>query len=230
MKSNKVIVALDFNNSDQALYLANRLDPLQCNLKVGSQLFTSLGPDIIYELRKLGFNIFLDLKFHDIPNTVLSAVEAAIDMEIWMLNVHASGGLEMMKSASQATLNSDSKKRPIIIAVTMLTSLNQEIASQLGVHDINSQTLKLAKLAKESSLDGVVCSPQEISNIKEELGKDFIVVTPGIRLTKSITDDQKRIASPKEAISLGADFIVIGRPITQSKDPYQSLQDVINQI
>ncbi len=218
----EIIIALDLDRK-KALEIAKELDPTLCKLKVGSELFTSSGPEIIEELKKLGFDIFLDLKFHDIPNTVASAVKVACNLGIWMTNVHASGGKQMMMSAVQA-LNKDI--RPILIGVTVLTSIGKIEAKNININTIEDHALSLAVLAKDSGLDGVVCSPKEVKKIKEICGKDFIAVTPGIRLGNS-EDDQNRVSSPKEAIQNGSDFLVIGRPITKSNQPLKTLDSII---
>tara|TARA_B100002052_G_C15830643_1_gene575171 strand:- start:244 stop:918 length:675 start_codon:yes stop_codon:yes gene_type:complete len=218
----EIIIALDLNRK-KALEIAKELDPTLCKVKVGSELFTSSGPEIIEELKKLGFDIFLDLKFHDIPNTVASAVKVACNLGIWMTNVHASGGKQMMMSAVQA-LNKDI--RPILIGVTVLTSIGKIEAKNININTIEDHALSLAVLAKDSGLDGVVCSPKEVKKIKEICGKDFIAVTPGIRLGNS-EDDQNRVSSPKEAIQNGSDFLVIGRPITKSNQPLKTLDSII---
>ena len=222
-----VIVALDLEHT-LAIDLAKKLDPVNCRLKVGSQLFTSAGPKVIEELSMLGFDIFLDLKFHDIPNTVTQSVKAASSLGVWMLNVHASGGSIMMNAAKEAT--SELLEPPLIIGVTMLTSLSEKDVNEIGIQDISNQALSLASLAKKNSLDGVVCSVNEVRRIKELLGKDFITVTPGIRSSDSFKDDQSRVSSAKNAIENGSDYLVIGRPITQSDNPMNSLDSIIKEI
>jgi orotidine-5'-phosphate decarboxylase len=222
-----VIVALDLEHT-LAIDLARRLDPVNCRLKVGSQLFTSAGPKVIEELSMLGFEIFLDLKFHDIPNTVAQSVKAAANLGIWMLNVHASGGSIMMNAAKEAT--AELLEPPLIIGVTMLTSLSEEDVNEIGIQDISNQALSLASLAKKNSLDGVVCSVNEVRRIKELLGKDFITVTPGIRSSDSLKDDQSRVSTARNAIENGSDYLVIGRPITQSDNPMNSLDSIIKEI
>lgn len=224
----KIIIALDFKTPEEAISLARSLDPALCNLKVGSQLFTASGPIVVHELKKLGFDIFLDLKFHDIPNTVYGAVQAALSMGIWMLNVHISGGTEMMRSARLAV--SKEEVPPLLIGVTILTSLSKEEASELGIADVKLKVMDFAKLAKVNKLDGIVCSPREIIQVKKELGDDFMVVTPGIRLQLLQKDDQKRISTAQEAIANGADFIVLGRPITLSNNPNKALEELLAQI
>ena len=222
-----IIVALDLER-DLALDLAKSLDPNNCRLKVGSQLFTSAGPRVIEQLSTLGFDIFLDLKFHDIPNTVAQSVKAASNLGVWMLNIHASGGSTMMKAAKDATAGLVDP--PLIIGVTMLTSLSEDDINEVGIQDISNQVLSLASLAKKNSLDGIVCSANEVGSIKELLGKDFVTVTPGIRSSNSSKDDQTRISSARNAIEKGADYLVIGRPITQSDNPMKSLDSIIKEI
>jgi len=222
-----VIVALDLDHT-LAIDLAKKLDPVNCRLKVGSQLFTSAGPKVIEELSMLGFEIFLDLKFHDIPNTVAQSVKAAANLGIWMLNVHTSGGSIMMNEAKEAT--AELLDPPLIIGVTMLTSLSEKNVNEIGIQDISNQALSLASLAKKNSLDGVVCSVNEVTRIKELLGKDFITVTPGIRSSDSLKDDQSRVSTARNAIENGSDYLVIGRPITQSDNPMNSLDSIIQEI
>ena len=222
-----IIVALDLER-DLALDLSKSLDPNNCRLKVGSQLFTSAGPGVIEELSSLGFDIFLDLKFHDIPSTVAQSVKAASNLGVWMLNIHTSGGSAMMKAAKEATAGLEDP--PLIIGVTMLTSLNEKDVNEVGIKDISNQVLSLASLAKKNSLDGIVCSANEVGSIKELLGKDFVTVTPGIRSTDSSKDDQSRVSSARNAIEKGADYLVIGRPITQSYNPMKSLDLIIKEI
>ena len=222
-----VIVALDLEHT-LAIDLAKKLDPVNCRLKVGSQLFTSAGPKVIEELSMLGFDIFLDLKFHDIPNTVAQSVREASNLGVWMLNVHASGGSIMMNAAKEVT--SESLNPPLIIGVTMLTSLSEKDVNEIGIQDISNQALSLASLAKKNSLDGVVCSVNEVRRIKELLGKDFLTVTPGIRSSDSLKDDQSRVSTARNAIENGSDYLVIGRPITQSDNPMNSLDSIIKEI
>jgi len=222
-----IIVALDLER-DLALDLAKSLDPNNCRLKVGSQLFTSAGPRVIEELSMLGFDIFLDLKFHDIPNTVAESVKVASNLGVWMLNVHASGGSIMMNAAKKAT--TELLEPPLIIGVTMLTSLSKKDVNEIGIQDISNQVVSLASLAKKNSLDGIVCSPNDVRRIKELLGKDFITVTPGIRSSNSLKDDQSRVSTARNAIENGSDYLVIGRPITQSDNPMKSLDSIIKEI
>ena len=222
-----IIIALDLDYED-SLEFAKKIDPKLCRLKVGSQLFTQKGPQIIEELSMLGFDIFLDLKFHDIPNTVASAVEVASEMGVWMLNVHTSGGSKMMEAARLAA--NKSANPPLVIGVTILTSLNQVDMNELGVKNISNQINDLASLAHKSSLDGIVCSAGDVRNIKSLLGKDFLTITPGIRSINAQKDDQSRISSAKQAIEDGSDYLVIGRPITQSSDPLKSLEIFLKEI
>jgi len=222
-----IIVALDLER-DLALDLAKSLDPNNCRLKVGSQLFTSAGPGVIEELSTLGFDIFLDLKFHDIPSTVAQSVKAASNLGVWMLNIHTSGGSAMMKAAKEATTGLE--EPPLIIGVTMLTSLNEKDVNEVGIKDISNQVLSLASLAKKNSLDGIVCSANDVIRVKELLGKNFVTITPGIRSFDSSKDDQSRVSSARNAIEKGADYLVIGRPITQSDNPMKSLDSIIKEI
>ena len=220
-----VIVALDYDNQDSALTLADRLDPTLCRLKVGKELFTATGPSVVKKLTDRGFDIFLDLKFHDIPNTVAKAIGTAADLGVWMTNVHASGGSRMMSAARQAL---DSKGSDmLLIGVTVLTSMGVSDLEEVGVQgNASAQVLRLAELAKNSGLDGVVCSAQEAKLLKESLGQGFKLVTPGIRLADSAADDQRRIVTPADALALGSDYLVIGRPITKSTDPLATLLEI----
>ena len=223
--SSPLIVALDMDQKS-ALELANKIDPQDCKVKVGSQLFTASGPKIIKELKNLGFEIFLDLKFHDIPNTVRKAVETAKEMGVWMLNVHSLGGREMLKAAYEAKETSSIK--PILIGVTMLTSLDNKSIKQVGFElNIEDQVLLLADLCQKEGLEGVVCSPNELVLLREKVNKDFLLVTPGIRSLKVENDDQKRTSTVSEAIGKGADYVVIGREITTDINPYQKIQKIL---
>ena len=219
----RIIVALDFDNAASALALADQLNPNQCRLKVGKELFVAAGPQLVKSLTDRGFDIyFLDLKFHDIPNTVAKAILAVADLGVWMSNVHASGGDRMMAAAKQAIEQHGGDM--LLIAVTVLTSMDDSDLLQVGVNTATGdQVMALAELAKQSGLDGVVCSAQEASALKQKLGHEFRLVTPGIRLAHSASDDQRRIVSPPQAIELGSDYLVIGRPITQAEDPMQML-------
>ncbi|MCZ2720097.1 orotidine-5'-phosphate decarboxylase [Marinomonas sp. 15G1-11] len=221
-----IVVALDYPILEDAMNMAQRLDPSQCRVKVGKELFTRVGPAILDDLHKLGFDIFLDLKFHDIPNTVANAVAVAARAGVWMVNVHASGGRKMME-ASANTLQSIQGANTLLIAVTVLTSMDQQDLAEIGI-DLSPQehVQRLARLAKSSGMDGVVCSAQESSVLSHELGKDFCLVTPGIRPTGSDQGDQKRIMTPTEAIQAGSHYLVMGRPITQAADPIAILRQV----
>jgi len=225
MSNSKVIVALDFATQKNALALVDRLDPKMCRLKVGKELFTVAGPALVEQLVERGYDVFLDLKFHDIPKTVASACKAAAQLGVWMVNVHAIGGRRMMEAAREVL--DDSPKRPKLIAVTVLTSMGREDLNELGIPGEPQDTvLRLARLAHESRLDGVVCSAQEAPLLRQELGTDFCLVTPGIRPANTSQDDQVRIVTPAEAIRLGSDYLVIGRPITKAADPLQVLQQI----
>lgn len=224
--SKKVLIALDYDDQETALAFVKQLSPDTCRLKVGKEMFTYFGPEFVKELIELGFDVFLDLKFHDIPNTVAKAVTAAAKMGVWMVNVHASGGYEMMHKAKLA-LEEFGDRAPILIAVTVLTSMDEPELKRLGINKSpQEQVIYLAKLAKEAGLDGVVCSPQEANVLKAELGEHFKLVTPGIRPEGSEAGDQKRIMTPKQAIEAGSDYLVVGRPITKAANPVKVLQDV----
>ena len=221
----KIIVALDYADAASALKLVNQLDPALCRLKVGKELFTAVGPQFIEELTRANFGVFLDLKFHDIPNTVAKACSAASNLGVWMLNVHASGGMEMMQAARQAVNNSEAK--PLLIAVTVLTSMNQASLDQIGIHtDLATHVLNLAKLTQQAGLDGVVCSALETTTLRSQLGHDFCLVTPGIRPVHANQDDQSRVVTPADALKNGASYLVIGRPITQATDPLKALEAI----
>lgn len=214
----RLIVALDFANAQQALQFVEQLDPDSCRLKVGFELFVSAGPSLVEALVKQGFKVFLDLKLHDIPNTVAAACRAAARLGVWMLNVHASGGRSMLEAAKNAMAGVDSA--PLLIAVTVLTSLDDRDLGQIGIErSVQDQTLGLAALAQSVGIDGVVCSAHEAQFLRQNLGDEFVLVTPGIRLHESSSDDQKRIMTPVEALRMGSDYLVIGRPITQAVDP-----------
>ena len=224
---NKIIIPLDLKYS-AAIDMAKNFNPEYCKLKIGSQLFTSSGPKIIKELDLMVFDIFLDLKFHDIPNTVYEAISSAADLGVWMVNVHASGGKKMLEAAKEALKNYETP--PLLIAVTILTSLSQEDLYQLGLDDLSHQVLKLANLSYECELDGVVCASTDVKAIKNRFGKDFITVTPGIRPNYSKVNDQNRISTPSEAVKNGSDYLVIGRPITESENPTKALEKIIKEI
>jgi len=224
---NKIIIPLDLEYS-AAINMAKNFDANLCRLKIGSQLFTSSGPQIIKELNSLGFDIFLDLKFHDIPNTVYEAVKSAADLGIWMVNVHASGGRAMLEASKKALEGFD--QPPLLIAVTVLTSLSEDSLNEVGIKDLSEQVLRLAGLTNECDLNGVVCASTDVKAIKNRFGKDFITVTPGIRPNDSKVNDQNRISTPSEAVKNGSDYLVIGRPITESEDPTKALKKIIKEI
>lgn len=221
-----IVVALDYPTMAQSIEMAKRLDPNQCRVKVGKELFTTAGPAILDELHKLNFEVFLDLKFHDIPNTVANAVSVAAKAGVWMVNVHASGGRRMMEASANALAQLPDQKT-LLIAVTVLTSMDQSDLAEIGIDLSPEQHVKrLAALAKSSGMDGVVCSAQESAMLSSELGKDFVLVTPGIRPTGSDQGDQKRIMTPAEAMAAGSHYLVMGRPITQAIDPIAVLTQV----
>ncbi|GAA0832442.1 MULTISPECIES: orotidine-5'-phosphate decarboxylase [Marinomonas] len=221
-----IVVALDYPTMAQSIEMAKRLDPSQCRVKVGKELFTTAGPAILEALHKLNFDVFLDLKFHDIPNTVANAVSVAADAGVWMVNVHASGGRRMMEASANA-LAQRADNKTLLIAVTVLTSMDQSDLAEVGIDLTPEQHVKrLATLAQSSGMDGVVCSAQESSMLSSELGKDFVLVTPGIRPAGSAQGDQKRIMTPSEAMAAGSHYLVMGRPITQAADPVAVLTQV----
>jgi orotidine-5'-phosphate decarboxylase len=227
MKS-PIIVALDME-SERALELAKKLNPQECKVKVGSQLFTADGPIIIEKLNELGFDIFLDLKFHDIPNTVKKAVEVAIKMGVWMLNVHSLGGKEMLRAAYEVVEKVSIK--PLLVGVTVLTSLNDKSLKEVGLGlNTEDQVLLLAELCQTEGLNGVVCSANELSVLRKHLEEDFLLVTPGIRASGQESDDQKRISTASEAISNGADYIVIGREISNEIDPSEKIRQILETV
>ena len=228
----KVIIALDYDNDAAALDFVSRIDPSTCNLKVGKELFTIAGPKLVSKLVDLNFRVFLDLKFHDIPNTTAQAIKAAASLGVWMVNVHASGGRVMMeKVANELDKLPQGAHRPIVIGVTVLTSMDQAQLNDIGITCTpQEQVLRLARLTKESGLDGVVASAQEAALIKKELGSDFVTVTPGIRPAGAALGDQKRVMTPVEAIESGSDYLVIGRPITQALDPCAVLKAINHDI
>ena len=227
MKS-PIIVALDME-SKRALELAKKLNPQECKVKVGSQLFTADGPMIIEKLNELGFDIFLDLKFHDIPNTVKKAVETVIKMGVWMLNVHSLGGKEMLRAAYEVVEKVSIK--PLLVGVTVLTSLNDKSLKEVGLGlNTEDQVLLLAELCQTEGLNGVVCSANELSVLRKHLEEDFLLVTPGIRSSRQESDDQKRISTASEAISNGADYIVIGREISNEIDPSEKIRQILETV
>ena len=221
----KIIVALDYADAATALKLVRQLNPSLCRLKVGKELFTAEGPKFVEQLAHANFGVFLDLKFHDIPNTVAKACAAASQLGIWMLNVHASGGLEMMQAASEAVKSAENK--PLLIAVTVLTSMNQTSLNQIGITtDLTTHVLNLATLTQQAGLAGVVCSALEASMLRKQLGNNFCLVTPGIRPANASQDDQSRIVTPADALKNGSNYLVIGRPITQATDPLKMLESI----
>ncbi|GAC12868.1 orotidine-5'-phosphate decarboxylase [Aliiglaciecola lipolytica] len=226
MSDSTVIVALDFDNRAKALNLVSQLDSDLCKLKVGKEMFTYFGPEFVKELVKRGFDVFLDLKFHDIPNTVGKACLAAADLGVWMMNVHASGGPKMMENAKNQ-LAKLGENQPKLIAVTVLTSMEQSQLNAIGIDDSpEQQVVRLAKLTKNCGLDGVVCSAQEAPILRGSIDKDFLLVTPGIRPIGADKGDQQRIMTPPQAILAGVNYMVIGRPITQAADPLRALLDI----
>ena len=220
-----IIVALDYPNIDAALTMAKQLDPKQCRVKVGKELYTRCGPLVLEKLHELGFEVFLDLKFHDIPNTTANAVAVAADLGVWMVNVHASGGMNMMSACVEKL--AVYKNKPLLIGVTVLTSMQGEDLKQIGLDQSPlDQVKRLAKLTSEAGLDGVVCSSHEVSELKSEFGKDFKLVTPGIRPSFAAKGDQQRIMTPAKAVDAGSDYLVIGRPITQAEQPLEALAKI----
>lgn len=230
MVTNPIVVALDFEQKAAALNLVSQLDPSLCRLKVGKEMFTHFGPSFVTELQQRQFDVFLDLKFHDIPNTVAKAVQAAADLGVWMVNVHASGGTKMMQAAQQALVPFGAE-RPLLIAVTVLTSMEQADLAELGIQrSVTEQVLHLAQLTQHSALDGVVCSAQEAALLKQQFGREFCLVTPGIRPAFAALDDQKRVMTPAQAVASGVDYMVIGRPITKAADPLAALQSIYQEL
>jgi len=224
-----IVVALDYPTPKQAIEMAKQLDPKKCRVKVGKELFTASGPAVLEQLHKMDFDVFLDLKFHDIPNTCAGAVAAAAELGVWMVNVHASGGERMMAAAAEAIANKNHK--PLLIAVTVLTSMEQSDLKGIGLDVLPQQQVeRLAKLSKQSGMDGVVSSAQEIELIKSMCGDDFLTVTPGIRPVGSAAGDQRRIMTPQQAVNAGGDYMVIGRPITLAPNPQQVCLDIISSL
>ena len=224
-KNPRVIIALDYPAAEPALELVAGLEPSLCRLKVGKEMFTRLGPGFVEKLTAQGFDVFLDLKFHDIPNTVAAACAAAADLGVWMINLHASGGRRMMEAAMERL--EQKSARPLLVAVTILTSLGDGDIAEVGYGGTTAEiVLRLAKLTGQSGLDGIVCSPREASEVRRELGEDFLLVTPGVRPASASQDDQKRVMTPLDALNNGADMLVIGRPVTASADPLGSLREI----
>ena len=231
MTDSKIIVALDYADAAAANALVARLDPALCKLKVGKELFTAAGPAFVESLVKREYDVFLDLKFHDIPNTVAKACQAAANLGVWMLNVHASGGRPMMQAAREGLDKAFGVEAPLLIAVTVLTSMDEATLHSLGIQrSLTDHVLALATQTQQAGLDGVVCSAQEAAMLKHALGDDFCLVTPGIRPKDASQDDQTRIVTPEDALALGAHYLVIGRPITQAADPLVALNAIIENI
>jgi orotidine-5'-phosphate decarboxylase len=229
VRQTKIIVALDYADAASALALVERLDPALCRVKVGKELFTAAGPELVRALVARGFEVFLDLKFHDIPNTVAAACRAAAGLGVWMLNVHAAGGRRMMTAAQLAL--AELPRPPLLIAVTVLTSMSAEDLGEVGVAGAPAeQVLRLARLTQACKLDGVVCSAQEAAMLRADLGADFRLVTPGIRPAGADAGDQRRVMTPVEALRAGATDLVIGRPITAAADPLAALKAIQNEI
>ena len=225
--TNRIIIPLDMEYTS-AVSIADKLDPNICRLKVGNQLFTSSGPKIVKTLHDKGFEIFLDLKFHDIPNTVYESVRSAANLGVWMINVHASGGSKMLDASKKALEGFD--KPPLLVGVTILTSISEEILTEIGFNNLDKQVMRLTKLAQRSGLDGVVCAASDASKVKQTCGESFLTVTPGIRPKDADLNDQSRTSTPKEAIANGSDFLVIGRPITGSEDPTNALEKIYKEV
>ena len=225
--TNRIIIPLDMEYTS-AVSIADKLDPKICRLKVGNQLFTSSGPKILKTLHDKGFEIFLDLKFHDIPNTVYESVRSAANLGVWMINVHASGGSKMLDASKKALEGFD--KPPLLVGVTILTSISEEILTEIGLNNLDKQVKRLTKLAQRSGLDGVVCAASDASKVKQTCGESFLTVTPGIRPKDADLNDQSRTSTPKEAIANGSDFLVIGRPITGSEDPKNALENIYKEV
>ncbi|TDQ51101.1 orotidine-5'-phosphate decarboxylase [Permianibacter aggregans] len=226
----KIIVALDFEQESQALQLADKLDPKLCRLKVGKEMFTKFGPALVNAIHRRGFQVFLDLKFHDIPNTVAGAVKSAAELGVWMVNVHASGGPKMMTAAKEALLPYGNQA-PLLIAVTVLTSMDQLQLEAIGIDvPLEQQVIRLAKLTKQCGLDGVVCSAREVQMLRQAVEGEFCLVTPGIRPAGAALGDQVRVMTPAEAMQAGSSYLVIGRPITGASDPLQALQSIHSEL
>ncbi|MEJ2694595.1 MAG: orotidine-5'-phosphate decarboxylase [Candidatus Thiodiazotropha sp.] len=221
----RVIVALDFPDQVAAMRLVERLDPALCRLKVGKEMFTRYGPPLVEALSKQGFELFLDLKFHDIPNTVAAACDAAADLGVWMMNLHASGGRRMMEAASERMARRATP--PLLVAVTILTSLAAEDIAEVGyTGEPGENVLRLARLTHDAGLDGVVCSAREAREIRQQIDENFLLVTPGVRPKSAVADDQRRVMTPGEAIIAGASYLVVGRPITATEDPLAALRQI----
>ena len=229
MSDPRIIVALDYPEAAPALALAGRLDPQLCRVKVSKELYTAAGPALVEKLRGSGFEVFLDLKYHDIPNTVAAACVAAADLGVWMVNVHALGGRAMMSAAREALAGRTG--RPRLVAVTVLTSLSGGDMQEVGLAGAPQDAVaRLAGLAQACGLDGVVCAAQEAAALRERFGRGFVLVTPGVRPAAAAKDDQQRVATPRQAIAAGADYLVIGRPVTRAADPLAALRAVLGEI
>jgi orotidine-5'-phosphate decarboxylase len=229
MNERLVIVALDFPSAVRALEFARRLDPATCRMKVGQELFTAAGPAFVEAVQRQGFDVFLDLKFHDIPNTVAGACRAAASLGVWMLNVHAQGGRAMMSAAREAL--EGEARRPLLVAVTLLTSLSAAALPEIGLSGTPEDTVRrLAALAQAAGLDGVVCSAREAAALRAAFGQRFVLVTPGIRSVDDATDDQRRVVTPSEAVAAGATYLVVGRPLTRAPDPADALSRILADI
>ncbi|MEN8177465.1 MAG: orotidine-5'-phosphate decarboxylase [Pseudomonadota bacterium] len=225
----RIIVALDYPDARQALNLVEQLEPSLCRLKVGKEMFTRLGPTFIEQLSSRGFEIFLDLKFHDIPNTVAAACDAAADLGVWMMNLHASGGRRMMEAARDRL--EQRSQRPLLVAVTILTSLSAEDIAEVGFQGEPAENvMRLAELASRSGMDGVVCSPREAAGLRARIGADFLLVTPGVRPKDAVADDQRRVMTPADAVKAGASHLVIGRPVTGASEPIEALRRISGEI
>lgn len=224
----RIIVALDYSDAAEAWSIVQRLSPQLCRLKVGKELFTLSGPAFVRDLIARGFEVFLDLKFHDIPNTVAQACRAAAELGVWMVNVHAQGGRKMLSAAREAVqAQATGKRRPLLIAVTVLTSLDADDLTEVGLVGTPADNVRrLALLAHDCGLDGVVCSPQEAADLRRRLGDAFHLVTPGVRPAGAALNDQQRVMTPAQAIAAGAHYLVIGRPITQAAEPIAVLQAI----
>ena len=229
MDRKRIIIALDFPDLDSTLRMLEQLDSRYCRVKIGKELFTRCGPELVKQVIRLGFDVFLDLKFHDIPNTVAKAISAAADMGVWMVNVHASGGRDMM-CAARAAVDASANK-PLLIAVTVLTSMSRTDLADTGVNVAPiEQVNRLALLAHECGMDGVVCSAEETVLLRKNLGKDFVLVTPGIRPAGDDAGDQKRVVTPVDALGRGSSYLVIGRPVTQARSPRDKLSEIFSQV
>jgi orotidine-5'-phosphate decarboxylase len=229
MAGSRVIVALDFPDAVTARAFVKRVNPTLCRLKVGMELFTSAGPNLVSHLVSSGFDVFLDLKYHDIPTTVARACTQAAGLGVWMVNVHTLGGRHMLAAAREAI--DHSTHRPLLVGVTLLTSHGNDDLAEIGLErGLEKQVERLAGIAREAHLDGVVCSPQEASRLRQRFGKEFVLVTPGVRQSADVRDDQRRTLTPAEAVADGADYLVIGRPVTRAPDPVAVLNTIYREI